>query len=166
MAKITLVKVEAFLFPPGTTEASIQITILKDFENEPTESLTVQFPQFQQQGADGLNITTSGDVSWGGSTNGTLVLIENQEVTSTEYNGLELVVANAPSPDQGYIDIRGYDNEGNPIKDNELFRVQSDNDTGKYYLVTREGTLDFDNPQDRDGDNVYEISLTIVQIWT
>ena len=153
----------SIFIPAGTTEASIQITILKDFENEPTESLTVQFPQFQQQGADGLNITTSGDVSWGGSTNGTLVLIENQEVTSTEYNGLELVVANAPSPDQGYIDIRGYDNEGNPIKDNELFRVQSDNDTGKYYLVTREGTLDFDNPQDRDGDNVYEISLTIVK---
>ena len=157
------------LIPAGSTEATIQITILSDLENEEQESITVQFPQFQVQGQDGLNITTlplgfeNDGVSWNGSTNGVLVVLENQPVTSSEYHGLELIIADAPTPSEGYVDIRSYDNEGNAIKDNDLFRIHQHHETGKYYLEVQDGTLDFDNPQDRNGDNVYEITLTIVR---
>ena len=153
----------SLIIPAGSTEATIEITILSDLENENSESITVQFPQFQSQGTDGLNITTTDGISWGGSTNDVLVIIENQPVTSEEYNGLELVIADAPTPSEGYVDIRAYDDEGNAIKDNDLFRIHQHHETGKYYLQVQDGTLDFDNPQDRNGDNVYEITLTIVK---
>ena len=76
------------IIPAGQTQATITVTVLQDYDNEGTESLTVQFPQFQSQTEDGWNITTSNDVSWNNSTNGVLVLIENQAVISESYYGL------------------------------------------------------------------------------
>ena len=63
-------------------------------------------------------------MEFGNSTNGVLVLIENQEVISESYYGLELNITNAPSRDEGYVHLRDFDNQGNPIKDNGEFRVE------------------------------------------
>ena len=111
------------IIPAGQTQATITVTVLQDYDNEGTESLTVQFPQFQSQTEDGWNITTSNDVSLNNSTNGVLVLIENQAVISENYYGLELNITNAPSRDEGYVHLRNFDEQGNPIKDNDNFRV-------------------------------------------
>ena len=35
------------IIPAGQTQATITVTILQDYDNEGTESLTVQFPQFK-----------------------------------------------------------------------------------------------------------------------
>jgi len=152
------------LIEAGQTQAEIRIDVFLDGENEETESITLQFSQFQTQGQDGLNLTqwtgpNGENVVFAGSTYGTLVLIENAEVEEVEYKGLELLIENAPSQNEGWVDIRHYDDNGNPIKDNPHFHIREID--GKFYLQAQQGTLDFDNPLDANGDNVYEISISI-----
>ena len=148
--------------PAGEDRASIHFYSYTDGENEPTESYTVVFTDFQTE-VDGVRQTVFENLNWGGSTASTVITVENTNVTVSKYEGYELIFENAPQHGQGWIQLRDRDDSGNKILDNEHFYIHHDHHTDKYYLQARNGTFDYDNPLDRDGDNVYELEIQITK---
>ena len=147
--------------------ARVEFYAQNDAENDDFEAFTVIFPQFQNS-VDGIQTTTYNGINWGAASSQALVVIRNTEVIASEYKGYEILIENAPEEGQGWVDLRHHDNQGNAILDNEHFHLQGGYDengqfNGKYYLQARNGTFDFDNPLDANGDNVYELELTITR---
>ena len=86
---------------------------------------------------------------------------ENVEV----YRGIKLNVTGLDD-DTSWLDLRSFDDEGNPIKDNQHFNIRTYTDDGvkSYYLTYQSlGTpvFDYEAPKDANGDNVYELVLKL-----
>ena len=83
---------------------------------------------------------------------------ESQGKSIDVFKGIKLNITGLDD-DSSYIDLRSFDDQGNPIKDNNLFGIYRD-EAGQYYLEYRGGNaLDYEAPKDANGDNVYELSL-------
>tara|TARA_B100001109_G_scaffold120574_1_gene98212 strand:- start:334 stop:2211 length:1878 start_codon:yes stop_codon:yes gene_type:complete len=80
------------------------------------------------------------------------------------YQGIKLNVTGLDD-NTSWIDLRSFDDQGNPIKDNNLFYIHRDDTDGSYYLVYRgdggQAVFDYEAPKDANGDNVYELFLTL-----
>ena len=86
---------------------------------------------------------------------------ENVEV----YRGIKLNVTGLDD-ETSWLDLRRFDDEGNPIKDNQLFNIRSYIDDGvkSYYLTYQaagQPVFDYEAPKDANGDNVYELVLKL-----
>ncbi len=85
-------------------------------------------------------------------------------LTNTEiYNGIELQIDGLEGLDPSLnvnVWLPDRDDAGNKIKDNSMFYLNHED--GKYYLSLRDGnSLDFEDPKDSNGDNVYELLVNI-----
>ena len=65
--------------------------------------------------------------------------------------------------DTSWVDLRRFDDQGNPIKDNQFFNIRQHD--GNWYLNFENPTglpvFDFESPKDANGDNVYELVLQL-----
>ena len=59
--------------------------------------------------------------------------------------------------------MRRFDDQGNPIKDNQFFNIREHD--GNWYLNFENPTglpvFDYESPKDANGDNVYELVLQL-----
>ena len=90
---------------------------------------------------------------------------ETQTQTETTVNqGYKLNIT-IPAGSMAWVNLRDRDDAGNLIKDNGKFwiRNQYDQETGttEFYLLVENDTFDYDNPQDANGDNIYELQVEI-----
>ena len=81
------------------------------------------------------------------------------------YRGIKLNVTGLDDS-TSWLDLRRFDDQGNPIKDNQLFNIRSYTDDGvkSYYLTYNPvgvPVFDYEAPKDANGDNVYELVLKL-----
>ena len=80
------------------------------------------------------------------------------------YKGIKLNVTGLDDS-TSWLELRHFDDQGNPIKDNRLFDIYKDPDDGFYYLSYRgdggQSAFDFEAPKDANGDNVYELFIIL-----